>query len=307
MSAVADSTAVRVAGPRLHRHVFQAMAVRFEFLLECDEAATVFASGMFVAAERELKRLEEVFSRFRLGSELSRLNRNRAMICTADLYDVVVLALDARRRTAGRFDPTVLRALISAGYDRTFTELPDDGPPPTPQPCDGRIDVDHATRTIRLTGDAQLDLGGIAKGYAAEKAARLLGSGGPALVNAGGDIAIAGVPKGGSWPIAIETDGVPLTLGVASGGVATSGRDVRRWVRGGREQHHLIDPATGLPSESDLLTVTVVAANTVEAEVQAKALFLAGERAAVDEADAAGLPCVLRTGDGRIVRAGGLK
>jgi thiamine biosynthesis lipoprotein ApbE len=68
----------------------------------------------------------------------------------------------------------------------------------------------------------------------------------------------------------------------------------------------LIDPATGRPSTSDLVSVTVVAGDAVEAEIQAKALFLAGEYAAAAEADRLSLPCVLTTVTGRVVRAGGL-
>jgi FAD:protein FMN transferase len=228
------------------------------------------------------------------------------MRCSTDLFDVVTHALDARRRTRGRFDPTVLDALVSSGYDRTFLELPVDGPAPIPRSCGGHVELDSATRRIRLLNGTHLDLGGIAKGFAAEQACLLLGSTGPCLVNAGGDIAIGGVPEAGAWPIAVDVPGTPLTLGLSRGGVATSGRDVRRWRRGGREQHHLIDPTTGLPSQSDLVGVTVVAATTVEAEVQAKALFLAGESVAAQEARATGLPCILRTRDGRVVRAGGL-
>ena len=72
------------------------------------------------------------------------------------------------------------------------------------------------------------------------------------------------------------------------------------------ELHHLIDPRTGAPAESDLLRVTVVAPDAVDAEVAAKSLFLAGEHAAVAEADAAGIPAVLVTGDGRTLLTGGL-
>jgi thiamine biosynthesis lipoprotein len=278
------------------------MAVRIECLVECE----AIVPEAFEDVEREFERLTQVFSRFRPDSELSLLNQAGSAICSTDLLHVVTLALDARRQTGGRFDPTVLDALVSSGYDRTFVELPTDGPAPLPRPCGGEMEIDATTRTIRLAPDTHLDLGGIVKGYAAEETCRLLGTLGPCLVNAGGDIAMLGVPEACAWPIAVDTHGDPLTLGVSRGGVATSGRDFRRWLRGGEEQHHLIDPGTGLPSNSDLLGVTVIASDAVEAEVQAKALFLVGERAAVEEANASGLPCVLRTNDGRIVRAGGL-
>ncbi len=150
----------------------------------------------------------------------------------------------------------------------------------------------------------RLDLGGIGKGYACEHAAEILGTAGPCLVNAGGDIAT----RAGAWTVAIEAAAEPLTLELSgSSALATSGRDLRRWRRAGRELHHIIDPATGLPSESDLLRVTAVAHDAVAAEVAAKALFLAGREAAREEADRLGIPAVLVTQDGDTVFAGGLE
>jgi thiamine biosynthesis lipoprotein len=99
----------------------------------------------------------------------------------------------------------------------------------------------------------------------------------------------------------------PVTLALSRGAVGTSGRDRRRWVRGGVEQHHLIDPDTGRPAATDLLRVTVVTPTAVRAEVLAKALLLSGRRAALREAGALGLPCLLVDERGRVTRAGGLR
>jgi thiamine biosynthesis lipoprotein len=161
-------------------------------------------------------------------------------------------------------------------------------------------------RRIELGDGVRLDLGGIAKGYAVDRAAALLASHGPCLVNAGGDIAVAGAPQAGVWPVGVEVPSGTLTLGLERGALATSGRDRRRWTVGDDEQHHLIDPRIGRPAESDLVRVTVVAGTCTEAEVLAKALFLAGERAAVQEADELGVPALLVTEDGRVRKAGGL-
>jgi thiamine biosynthesis lipoprotein len=149
----------------------------------------------------------------------------------------------------------------------------------------------------------RLDLGGIGKGYAVDRACSLLARAGDCLVNAGGDLAAAG---GRAWPVGVETDAGSITLELRSAALATSGRDRRRWRRGGKERHHLIDPRTGCPADTDLLRVTVVAASAVEAEVLAKALFLAGADAALAEADEAGVPCVLVTEAGETLLGGGL-
>jgi thiamine biosynthesis lipoprotein len=286
-----------LAAPLLRRR-FRAMGTEIELLVEADEATAALA-----AAEGEFHRLEATLSRFRPDSELSRLNADGELAAGPDLLRVVELALAATVRTGGRFDITVHDALVAAGYDRSFELVPADGP--TPVSPSGRRPTGIRVRdgVIRLEEGVRLDLGGIGKGYACERAAEILATAGPCLVNAGGDIAT----RAGTWTVAVETATEPLTLELTgSTALATSGRDLRRWRRAGRELHHLIDPATGLPSESDVLRVTAVAADAVDAEVAAKALFLAGADAAHEEADALAIPAVLVRRDGRTILAGEL-
>ena len=290
----------------MERYVFEAMGTTVDCLLEADPG--VESSAALWAVEAEFRRLEALLSRFRPDSELSALNRAGSLAAGPDLVRVAALALAARERTSGRFDPTVHEALVAAGYDRTFAEVTAEGGAAGPAPgrCGGWVTLDPEIGLIELEPGIRLDLGGIAKGDAVDRACELLAAAGPCLVNAGGDLAVRGRPSGEPWPVGVETAGGTITLGLERGAVATSGRDRRRWVRGGEEQHHVIDPSTGLPAASDLLRVTVVAETAVEAEVLAKALFLAGEREAAAEAGALGIPCVLVTGDGRTVMAGGL-
>lgn len=286
------------------RHVFPAMGTEVDCLLDAPPSRA--ATTALLTAEAEVRRLEAILTRFDERSELSRLNRRGELVAVDDLLAVVELALAARIGTGGRFDPTVHDALVAAGYDRTFAELPRDGESPAAAArcCGGEVTVDRRTRRIRLGAGVRLDLGGIGKGYAVDRACELLAAAGPCLVNAGGDLAV----RGGPWPVGVETPQGTLTLELTRGAIATSGTDRRRWTtRGGGEQHHLIDPRTGWPAESDLVQVTVVAGCAVEAEVLAKALFLAGEERALTEADELGAACLLVTADGRVLTAGGLQ
>ncbi len=276
----------------MERRTFRAMGTDIELLVDADEAG-----GQLDAAAAEFERLEALLSRFRESSELSRLNEAGTLAAGPDLRRVVELALDARERTGGRFDPTVHDALVGAGYDRTFAEIVDlDTPAAAPRPALGGVTITGAA--IELDPGVHIDLGGIGKGYAAERAAEILAVAGPCLINAGGDIAV----RGGSWPIGVETADGSLTLELSGGGLATSGRDRRAWKRAGRELHHLIDPRTGAPAESDILRVTVVASDAVEAEVAAKDLFLSGS----EEASRSELSAVVVTADGRTVLTGAL-
>jgi thiamine biosynthesis lipoprotein len=274
------------------RRVFKAMGTEIELLSRADDADPELAD-----AEAEFRRLERLLTRFDPDSELSRLNAAGLLDAGPELCEVVTLALEGRRETNGRFDPTVHDAVVTAGYDRTFDELPEDGPAPlTGSPCGGAVRVSGSL--IELGEGVRIDLGGIGKGFAAERAATILMAAGPCLVNAGGDIAARG-----SWTVGVDDE---LTLELDGGGLATSGRDRRTWRRGGREIHHLIDPATGEPAASDLLRATVVHRDALQAEIWAKALFLAGSQAAAAEADERKLPCVLVTRDCETRLAGGL-
>jgi thiamine biosynthesis lipoprotein len=287
------------------RYCFAAMGTQVDCLLEAEPGPE--STAALRAAESEFRRLESILSRFRPDSELSALNRSGSLVAGRDLVRVTALALEARERTQGRFDPTVHDALVAAGYDRTFDDVePEGAGAPGGVPCAGSVSVDVVTGRIELAPGVHLDLGGIGKGDAVDRACDILSAAGPCLVNAGGDLAVCGVPRSGTWPIGVETPAGEMTIALESGAIATSGRDRRRWRRNGEERHHLIDPVTGRPAESDLMRVTVVARTAVEADVHAKSLFLAGERSALVEASAAGVPCVLVTADGRTVHAGSL-
>lgn len=267
---------------------FTAMGTDVQLLLDAPPGDS--ADAALARAEAEFERLEQSMSRFRPDSELSRLNREgRLDAASPDLARVVELALEARDATGGLFDPTIHDALVAAGYDRSFDDLVADGPAQSrPVPCGGTVDVEGFR--IELGAGTRLDLGGIAKGYAVDRVCEFLAVAGPCLVNAGGDLTV----RGGSWAVGVTGE---VTLELEHGAIATSGSDRRRWRRGGRELHHLIDPATGRPAESPFVRVTVVADTAVEADVLAKTTFLGAD---VD------VPRVLVLADGRTVIAGGL-
>ncbi len=264
----------------------------------CEMAAWVVAAdarmaeARLVAVQTWIETAEGQLSRFRPESELSRLNeRSGEMVAVSPLlWDLLVYALEAARRTDGLYDPTVLDALERAGYDRPFAEIgtsqavgsSSSGLVSAPRSSAWReIRLDPKRRRVRLPAGVRLDLGGVAKGWVADRAAARLAALGPCLVDAGGDIAVRGAPPGQSgWLIGVadphhpERDLALITL--ADGGVATSGTDYRRWYRDGVLQHHIIDPRTGHPAQTDLVSVTVVAAEAAQADVEALVVLLLG-------------------------------
>jgi thiamine biosynthesis lipoprotein len=286
----------------LARHTFGAMGTEIEVLIEPGGEGP----ALFEAAEVEFERLESLFSRFRPESELSRLNESGRQPVSPELFELLKVSLAGREATGGRFDPTVHDAIVAAGYDRTFDDIEGVSSPLPTRPCGGEMILDSCRRVVELAPQVRLDLGGIAKGYSADRVCALLSEHGSCLVNAGGDLAVHGLLGDQPWPVAVALPNGSFTVTLASGALATSGTDSRTWLQAGRLRHHLIDPRTGEPSETDLLRVTAAGSTAAEAEIWAKALLLAGEREAAAEAAARGIPCVLVTRDGRTRLEGGL-
>lgn len=234
---------------------------------------------------------EQHFSRFRPESELCAVNRRAGLptIVSREFAQVFEAALEAHRATEGLVTPVLLEALARAGYDRSFDQLPriQAAVPainPLTLPSLAEITWEPAIRTITLPPDVALDFGGIAKGWAAHQSMRRLAIHSPALVDAGGDIAISGPQADGQpWDVGVANPFDPLEdleiLQLERCGVATSGRDRRRWLKSGQWNHHILDPRTGLPAKTDILTATIVAPTVMEAEQAAKACLIKGSQA----------------------------
>jgi FAD:protein FMN transferase len=240
-------------------------------------------------AAEMIGRLEQLWSRFRPTSELCMLNAARGssrVVVSAETFALVERAVRAWQITAGRYDPTVLPAVVAAGYDRDFEAVASEGAGPgaaaAPAPGCSGIVLDARVSAITLPPGVALDLGGIGKGYAADLVAREVVSHGArgALVNLGGDLrAIGASPEPHGWVVEVDdplATGATGMLALREGAIATSTRLRRAWGRDGRVLHHLIDPRTGLPAESGLASVTVVAGEAWRAEVLAKSAFIAG-------------------------------
>ncbi len=257
---------------------------------------------------------ETVLSRFRINSELTRLNQksNVPVHVSPILWDVFEAACAAEKMTDGLVTPTVLEALTATGYRQSFETIPasvinDRHPEILPVPSLLEVISDPAAKTIQLPEGIGLDFGGVAKGWAAHQTMSRLRESGPSLVNAAGDIAIsAPCSDGRPWIIGVKNPwdrGEDLEfLKLAAGGVATSGRDRRVWRLNNQWQHHLIDPLTGMPAETDVLTASVIAPTVMEAEAAAKAAFLLGSRDGMDWIEArAALAGILILEDGRMI------
>lgn len=269
-----------------------------------DEAALAAARA---AVQAEVAAIDLACSRFRDDSEVARVHAADGMTVAISplLQEAVAVALAAARRTRGLVDPTVGAALIAAGYDRDFGELPADGPLRRAHRAPGWRSV-HLNRrhgTLSLPVGARLDLGATAKALAVDRAAAAAAvaiAPHGVLVSLGGDIAVAGATPADGWPVGIADghDGAPATtVALQTGGLATSSTTQRRWRRGGAEAHHIIDPRTGAPAPVVWRTVTVAAPTCVAANTATTAAIVLG-RGAPEWLRRQGLPARLVTADG---------
>jgi thiamine biosynthesis lipoprotein len=193
------------------------------------------------------------------------------------LATVVGCALEWRAATAGTFDPTVGDAVIAAGYDQSFEAV--------------RARANWALRrgetrpavpvhgdTVRLNGTGTLDLGGIGKGWTADRVGALLRAAGATsyCIDAGGDLLIE---SGATGETLVELCSGGYRVGVVRGAVASSSVLHRRWSTDQGPRHHIVDPVTGEAAAHGWVQCSVVAADAETADVLATALLAGGERA----------------------------
>lgn len=294
-------------------HRFRAMGTDVGLWLWHNNPQTAHAA--LLQAEQFFNQTEARLSRFLLDSELSQLNRSNGRPFNASplLFNLVRNALDWRAKTNGIFDPTILNALIAQGYDRSFEQITGQGIRPPINFHPGQVELEPKKRAITLPQGVGLDLGGIAKGWAVQQTTQQLGQYGPALVDAGGDIAATTLPPAEPFWMVELADPYTTAKSIAAlllngRAVATSAQTGRRWTHEGRPAHHLIDPRTGLSAASNLASVTVMAGRLPDAEIHAKVALILGETAGLAYLNhRPHLAAVLVTTDGRQLTCGNME
>lgn len=268
-----------------------------------------------IDVQQQLSYWEHIFSRFDETSELIGLNNNTDQWTdvSAELFEVLQRAIHFVPKTQGLVTPTLLKSLWAAGYKHSFETLPKMSTSSLPVVNDAKFNhvnqhveriqlrrLDNGQRQVYLPTDMALDLNGYVKGWCAMQLAEQISHVHdwhiPCLVDMGGDMAI-GVPSDQidtpiAWGIAVAKPGINdseqvqdeedvAILAINSGAIATSGQDYRRWWHEGSWQHHLIHPHSSHPVISDVLTATVIATDTMTAEVYAKYCVLLGVKEAM--------------------------
>jgi thiamine biosynthesis lipoprotein len=263
---------------------------------------------------KQFELIEGMCSRFRADSELSLLNQEleHEAVVSKEMFYILSEAERFYQETAGLFNPGILAALENNGYAASIEtirgkELAEPFPQASMAVPEHPFTLNESRQTVTLHG--KIDLGGIAKGWVIDRAAQLLEKLGYGFINVGGDIRIFGeLPR----PLKIgienpfETKNMISSLQVNDGAVATSTSAKRKWFVNGEARHHLIDPRSGKPSESTIVSATVTAPTAMEADVWAKTVLLLGERDGQEWIRKKGLGAVLINKNGEIWRGGAI-
>ncbi|WP_033120712.1 FAD:protein FMN transferase [Oscillibacter sp. ER4] len=285
------------------------------------------AAAALESAEKELHTLDEaVLSRTAEGSELYALNASNGetVECGADdiLPALIETALAISEATDGAFDPTLAPVLDAWGFTKDLRRVPSADELAALLAHTGRdkvaLEETADGYSVALSDGAQLDLGGIAKGYAADLLRAQLEKEGvtSATLDLGGDVFVMGKKSDGSdWRIAVKDPGdTESYLGIVSASdafIVTSGVYERYFEENGVRYHHILDPKTGSPAESGLVSVTVMCKNGAWADALSTACFVLGADGALalrDDLAAQGtnFELIFVTDDGRVLYTGGL-
>lgn len=297
---------------------------RSEFLM--DTFVSIRAVGpnpeqAIQAAFDEIERIESLMSRHIPDSDISRINEaagGEPVKVSEETFYVIEKALECASLTEGAFDIT-----IGPLMDVWNFGLPDPAVPDTEeieQACSligwELLELDSENRTVRLPIQGMsIDLGGVAKGYAACEGARVLREHGVshALIDAGGNIVTVGSrPDGKPWQIGIRDprgesieDTIGPTLSVVNQAVATSGDYERFFIHDGKRYHHILNPETGMPVET-VRSVTVIAEDSLYADMLSTAVFVLGPDEGVRFIETQdGVSAMIVTDDGSMVSSKG--
>lgn len=250
--------------PQVEAHYFEALGTN------CSLFAVGLSRGRLLEGEFWVRRLGARLTRFSPESELSRLNAaaGRWVNVRAETEELLRESLRAFELSGGLVNVAVLPSMLAIGYTRSLSEGHTEATLGRARPLPSLPAVLTVRRgAARLEPGCGIDLGGVAKGWMADRLRERLGPN--ALANLGGDLSAGGPgPKGDGWPVGLGG----VTVMLRDHGAATSSVRRRRWAA----LHHLINPRTGLPAETGLEEVSVVTHSGFEAEVVAKTALLAG-------------------------------
>lgn len=275
-------------------------------------------SGLIDQSESLIASLESLVSVTDTGSELYAINQTGSGTLTGKASSLMEQALEICRRTDGALDLSIYPIVRAWGFTTGSYQVPDEAEIQALLPLVDyrKIQYDAATGTVTVTlpEGMEIDLGSVAKGYAGQLAAQMLREHGvqSALLNLGGNVQTVGTkPDGSPWQIGIKDpqgEDAMMVLSVEDQAVVTSGGYERYFEQDGQTYWHIMDPSTGHPADSGLISVTIVGDEGVVCDGLSTALFVMGlEKAADLWAQSGDFEAVFVTASGEVYITEGLR
>lgn len=275
-------------------------------------------SGLIDQSESLIASLESLVSVTDANSELYAINQTGSGTLTGKASSLMEQALEICRRTDGALDLSIYPIVRVWGFTTGSYQVPDEAEIQALLPLVDyrKIQYDAATGTVTVTlpEGMEIDLGSVAKGYAGQLAAQMLREHGvqSALLNLGGNVQTVGTkPDGSPWQIGIKDpqgEDAMMVLSVEDQAVVTSGGYERYFEQDGQTYWHIMDPSTGHPADSGLISVTIVGDEGVVCDGLSTALFVMGlEKAADLWAQSGDFEAVFVTASGEVYITEGLR
>ena len=282
---------------------------------------TIPASKEFFAmdTEKEVNKLDSILSTGKSISEISKLNKNKKQVVSADTMSLIKESVKISKETNSAFNPTIYPLMELWGFTTKNYYVPKDN---EIKPLLNHMDIDNIKIDERKNevsfkdSNMKIDLGAIAKGYTSSKIIDIFKENNikSGMVTLGGNVQVLGKkPDGSLWKVGIQNPiGEDEYLGVlqtSDKAVITSGGYERNFTKNGKIYHHILDPSNGYPANNGLTSVTIISSDGTLADALSTSLFVMGKDKAIDfyKKSNYNFDFILYTSDNKLIISDGIK
>lgn len=270
-------------------------------------------------AEKEVNKLDSILSTGKSTSEISKLNKNKKQVVSANTMSLIKESIKISKATNGAFNPTIYPLMELWGFTTKNYYVPKDN---EIKPLLNHMDIDSIkideskNEVSFIDSNMKIDLGAIAKGYTSSKIIDIFKDNNikSGMVTLGGNVQVLGKkPDGSLWKVGIQNPiGEDEYLGVlqtSDKAVITSGGYERNFTKNGRTYHHILDPSNGYPANNGLTSVTIISSDGTLADALSTSLFVMGKDKAIDfyKKSNYNFDFILYTSDNKLIISDGIE
>lgn len=270
-------------------------------------------------AEKEVNKLDSILSTGKSTSEISKLNKNKKQVVSADTMSLIKESVKISKETNSAFNPTIYSLMELWGFTTKNYYVPKEN---EIKPLLNHMNIDNIKIDERKNevsfkdSNMKIDLGAIAKGYTSSKIIDIFKENNikSGMVTLGGNVQVLGKkPDGSLWKVGIQNPiGEDEYLGVlqtSDKAVITSGGYERNFTKNGKNYHHILDPSNGYPANNGLTSVTIISSDGTLADALSTSLFVMGKDKAIDfyKKSNYNFDFILYTSDNKLIISDGIE